>query len=182
VAGRENPLPARDAAAACVLGQCTHASVTHRQKRERSTGHDYGPSGKVRRKKWLCKTTTDLQKLASSQAHPELTLRYHHEKHCGRLLGTKRLLGSCSNPRRNSAFCRSAPGVLPWRGVNKSGQEFPHPGQGGERSGRVRKLCWTLMRLPMSKCETNKRQLMETNCYLKEFSTDVFKTVMKDGI
>lgn len=182
VDGRENLLLARDVAAARMLGQCTHTWVTHRGKRERSGGHNYGPPGKVRRSKWLWKTKTDLQKLASSQVHPELTLYYHRRNHWGGLPGTRQPLVSCNNPRRRLFLCRSALGMLPRRGVNKFGPELPHPSRGSGRSCHVRKLCWALMKLPMSKCEMNKNQLMETNYYLKEFSTDVFKTVMKDQI
>lgn len=76
-------------AAACTLGQRTPALVMHKGKRERSRGHDHGPPSKVRKKMWLCKTKTDLQNLASSQAHPELTLLYHHGIHWGGLLGTR---------------------------------------------------------------------------------------------
>lgn len=113
----------------------------------------------------------DQDRLASSQAHPGLTLGYHHGNHWGGLPGVRRLSGSCSNPRR-SWFCAYQPG----RGADKFGPELPCPGWGGGRSRCVRKLCWTLVMLPMSECETNKRQLKETNYYLKEFSTDAFKT------
>lgn len=176
---REHRLLAWGAAAACRLGQCIHALGMHHGKRERS-GHGYGSSGRARRKKW--RDQNDFGEICNLLAALRVDTPLLPWESLLELRSLRWLSGSCRNPRRRLGWWRSAPRVLSRRGANKFGPQLPHSGRAG-RSHSVGKLCWTLTRLPVGECETNKRQLMGTNLCLKELSTDVFKTQLwKTGV
>lgn len=60
----------------------------------------------------------------------------------------------------------------------RTGAERPEPELPAvlREAGKRKKPWYTLMRLPLSECKVNKRQLLETNHYIKVLSADVLKT------